>query len=126
MPIYEYECSACGQRSSILFRSYASVEEAPHCRHCESTALTRVPSRPGLAHSAPGASGAGELRAVEPRRAVENMSRQYDRAGIDPGRGFEEVARRAAAGERPEALKEIVAEARKSERSSGTGGSKQQ
>jgi putative FmdB family regulatory protein len=126
MPIYEYECSACGQRSSILFRSYAGVEEAPHCRHCDSAALTRVPSRPGLTHSAPGASGAGELRAVEPRRAVENMSRQYDRAGIDPGRGFEEVARRAAAGERPEALKEVVAEARKNERSSGTGGSEQQ
>jgi len=49
----------------------------------------------------------------EPRRAVEQMSRQYDKAGIDPGRGFEEVARRAAAGERPEALKEIVADARK-------------
>jgi putative FmdB family regulatory protein len=125
MPIYEYECSACGRRSSILFRSYAGVEEAPHCRHCESATLTRVLSRPGLIHSAPSASGAGELRAVEPRRAVENMSRQYDKAGVDPGRGFEEVARRAAAGERPEALKEIVAEARKNERSSGTGGSEQ-
>ncbi|MFL5806602.1 MAG: FmdB family zinc ribbon protein [Roseiflexaceae bacterium] len=125
MPIYEYECSACGRRSSILFRSYAGVEEAPHCRHCDSATLTRVPSCPGLIHSAPGASGAGELRAVEPRRAVENMSRQYDQAGIDPGRGFEEVARRAAAGDRPEALKEIVAEARKSEGSLGTGGSEQ-
>lgn len=125
MPIYEYECSACGRRSSILFRSYAGVEEAPHCRHCDSAALARVPSRPGLIHSAPSAPGAGELRAVEPRRAVENMSRQYDQAGIDPGRGFEEVARRAAAGERPEALKEIVAEARKNEGSSSTGGSEQ-
>ena len=115
MPIYEYECSACGRRSSILFRSYASVEEAPHCRHCDSAALTRVPSRPSSIRTAASASDAGELRAVEPRRAVENLSRQYDKAGIDPGRGFEEVARRAAAGERPEALKEIVAEARKNE-----------
>src|SRR5215212_9134484 len=114
MPIYEYECSACRRRSSILFRSYASVE-APHCRHCDSAALTRVPSRPSLVTTAASASDAGELRAVEPRRAVEQMSRQYDKAGIDPGRGFEEVARRAAAGDRPEALKEIVAEARKSE-----------
>jgi putative FmdB family regulatory protein len=115
MPIYEYECSACSRRSSILFRSYANVEEAPRCRHCDSIALTRVPSRPSLITTAANASDAGELRAVEPRRAVENLSRQYDKAGIDPGRGFEEVARRAAAGDRPEALKEIVAEARKSE-----------
>ena len=125
MPIYEYECGACGRRSSILFRTYAGVEEAPHCRHCDSVALTRVPSRPGLIHSAPGASQAGELRAVEPRRAVDDLSRQYDKAGIDPGRGFEEVAQRAAAGDRPEELKEIVKAARKNERSSGTSGSEQ-
>src|SRR4051794_2621058 len=125
MPIYEYECSACGRRSSILFRSYAGVEEAPHCRHCDSAALTRVPSRPGLIHSAPSASGAGELRAVEPRRAVEKLSREYDRAGIDPGRGFDEVARRAAAGERPEALKEIVAAARQDEQAAGANGKAQ-
>ena len=123
MPIYEYECGDCERRSSILFRSYASVEEAPRCRHCDSAALTRVLSRPGLIHSAPGAASAGELRAVEPRRAVEDMSRGYDRAGIDPGRGFEEVARRAAAGDRPEALKEIIKEVRQAERSSDTSGS---
>ena len=115
MPIYEYTCGACGRRSSILFRSFANVEEAPHCRHCDSPALTRVPSRPGMITTTASASDAGQLRAVEPRRAVENLSRQYDKAGIDPGRGFEEVARRAAAGERPEALKEIIAEARKRE-----------
>lgn len=115
MPIYEYECSACGRRSSILFRSYANVEDAPHCRHCNSAALTRMPSRPGLITTTASASDARELRAVEPRRAVENLSRQYDKAGIDPGHRFEEIARRAAAGDGPEALKEIVAEARKSE-----------
>ena len=126
MPIYEYECGDCGRRSSILFRSYAGVEEAPHCRHCDSAALTRVLSRPGLIQSAPGAAGAGELRAMEPRRAVENLSRQYDRAGIDPGRGFEEVAARAAAGDRPEALKEIIKEVRQGERSSGASGNERQ
>jgi putative FmdB family regulatory protein len=115
MPIYEYECSACSRRSSILFRSYANVEDAPHCRHCDSIALTRVPSRPSLITTTASPSDTGALRAVEPRRAVENLSRQYDKAGVDPGRGFEEVARRAAAGDRPETLKEIVAEARKTE-----------
>jgi putative FmdB family regulatory protein len=115
MPIYEYTCSDCGKHSSILFRSYSQVEETPRCRHCESTALSRVPTRPARIVSAASASDAGELRVVEPRRAVEQMSRQYDKAGIDPGRGFEEVARRAAAGDRPEALKEVIADARKQE-----------
>ena len=113
MPIYEYTCSACGRRSSILFRSYARVDETPRCRHCDSAALSRVPSLPGAISARSAPSDAGELRAIEPRRAVEQISRQYDKAGIDPGRGFDEVARRAAAGERPEALKEIVADARK-------------
>ena len=126
MPICEYTCGDCGRHSSILFRSYADVEAAPRCRHCDSVALTRVPSRPGLIHSAPGASDGGELRAVEPRRAVEGLSRQYDRADIDPGRGFEEVARRAAAGERPEALKEIIKAARSDEPPPATSGSEQQ
>lgn len=122
MPIYEYVCKDCGQHSSILFRSFSAVEESPHCRHCDSTALTRVPSRPALIRSKGSASDSGELRVVDPRRAVENMSRQYDNAGIDPGRGFEEVARRAAAGDSPETLKEAVKEARKNDPSYGGGG----
>jgi hypothetical protein len=46
---------------------------------------------------------------------VEQLSRQYDQAGIDPGSGFEEVARRAAAGDAPESLQEAVHEARRKE-----------
>lgn len=121
MPIYEYVCKTCGQRSSILFRSYSAVAASPHCRHCDSTELTRVPSRPGLIRTAPSAADGGELRVVDPRRAVDNMSRQYDQAGIDPGRGFEEVARRAAAGDSPETLQEVIREARKDEGSSSNG-----
>jgi hypothetical protein len=43
------------------------------------------------------------------------MSRQYDNAGIDPGTGFDEVARQVAAGKSPETLKEVIKEARKKE-----------
>jgi putative FmdB family regulatory protein len=113
MPIYEYSCVACGKRASILYRSYASVEERPHCPHCEADGLRRVVSRPGLIRSVASASDAGELRAVEPRQALENLSRQYDRSGVDPGRGFEQVAQRAARGDSPVELKEAVAEVRR-------------
>jgi hypothetical protein len=43
------------------------------------------------------------------------MSRTYDQTGIDPGQGFEDVAKRAAAGDSPQELKEAVKEARKKE-----------
>ncbi|GAC1354879.1 MAG: hypothetical protein NVS4B8_15450 [Herpetosiphon sp.] len=118
MPIYQYECRACGHQSSILFRTYAAAEQSPRCRHCDKPELTRVPSRPALISTRASDSATGELRPVDPRRAVENMSRHYDTAGIDPGRGFEEVARRAAKGDSPAALKEVLNEARKNETSS--------
>ena len=115
MPLYEYVCKECGRKSSLLFRSYSSVEETPHCPHCNSSQLSRMQSRIGMVRVSPGASSSGELRAVDPRRAAENLSRQYDAAGIDPGRGFEEVAKRVAAGDSVEMLHEAVQQARQNE-----------
>lgn len=115
MPIYEYVCKACGKRSSLLFLSYSSVEAKPRCPHCNSRKLSRALSRPAMIRASRGASDSGELRAVAPRKAVEHLSRQYDQAGIDPGRGFEEVAKRAAAGDSPETLQEAIQEARQNE-----------
>ena len=115
MPIYEYVCQKCGRKSSLLFRSFASVEETPHCPHCDSIEMSRVQSRLGMIRVSHSASRAGELHAIDPRRATENLSRQYDDAGIDPGRGFEDVAKRVAAGDSVETLHEAVKEARKNE-----------
>jgi putative FmdB family regulatory protein len=112
VPIYEYVCKGCGRRSSLLFRSFSSVEDKPRCPHCNSRRLSRVVSRPALIRVSRSASDSGELRAVNPREAVENLSRQYDESGIDAGSEFEEVARRAAAGDSPETLHEIVHAAR--------------
>ena len=114
MPIYEYKCNDCGKISSILFRSFSSVEnESAECEHCGSSSLKRLISQLGRVQSK-GETG-GELRLVDPRKTVESMSRQYDNAGLDPGKGFEEVAKQAAAGKSPETLKEVIKEARKNE-----------
>ena len=44
MPIYEYECGACGKRSSILtLRISEKVDEV--CRHCGGHELRRLMSR---------------------------------------------------------------------------------
>jgi len=112
MPIYEFKCHDCQQDFSLFFRSFSSVNEKPHCPHCDSTALSRKVSRPGLIQVQSG-SNAGQLQAVDGRQAVENLSRHYDKMQIDPGKGFEEVSRRAAAGDDPQTLKEVVKEAKK-------------
>ena len=115
MPIYEYKCNNCKNTSSIFFRSIKSVDtESVKCQHCASSSLKRLISRPGRIQSK-GEPNGGNLRVVDPRKTVESMSRQYDNAGIDPGRGFDEVARQAAAGKSPETLKEVIKEARKNE-----------
>ena len=113
MPIYEYKCQTCGRIFDLLVRTEAQAE-TPHCKHCDSPALKRLVSRPGLVRSK--SSGeAGDLRPVNPRHALENLSRTYDQTGIDPGQGFAEVAKRAAAGDDPRELKEAVKEARQKE-----------
>lgn len=117
MPIYEYICRACGKHSSLLFRSFGSVEEKPRCPHCNSLKLHRALSKPAMIRVSRGAAEtSGELRAVEPRKAVEHLSRQYDQSGTDPGGGFEEVAKLAARGDSPDTLKEAVQEARQNEK----------
>ena len=115
MPIYEYKCNDCKKFSSIFFRSFKSVEnESAECQHCGSSSLKRLISKLGRIQSK-GKTEGGGLRAVDPRKTVESMSRQYDNAGLDPGKGFEEVAKQAAAGKSPETLKEVIKEARKNE-----------
>ena len=115
MPIYEYKCNKCENTSSIFFRSIKSIDtESVKCQHCASPSLKRLISRPGRIQSKREPS-VGELRAVDPRKTIESMSRQYDNAGIDPGKGFDEVAKQAAAGKSPETLKEVIKEARKKE-----------
>ena len=117
MPIYEYKCRACGRIFDLLVRSRATTAE-PRCKYCDSADLKRLVSRPGLVRSQNSAD-AGLLRPVDPRKAVENVSRMYDRSGIDPGQGFSEVAQRAAAGDSPHELKEAVKEARQKETKAG-------
>ncbi len=113
MPIYEYQCKACGQISEILVRTLSEPQEL-HCQRCDGTELTRLVSRPGLIRTQ-GRVEPGELRPVDPRKTVEGMSRMYDQTGIDPGQGFREVAHRAAAGDSPDTLKEMITEVKKKE-----------
>ena len=124
MPTYEYECHSCGRFFSLLFRSYASVPDEPRCKYCESMELERLVSRPGLIRVSGESDSSGPLRRVDPRKAADNISRQYDTLGIDTGKGFEEVSRRIQAGDDPSTLKEAIKEARSNETQDKSAGDK--
>ena len=117
MPIYEYKCQKCGRIFDLLIRTQATP---PRCKYCDSVSLKRLMSRPGLVRSQ-NTTDAGSLQAVNPRRAVENLSRMYDKMKVDPGQGFSDVAQRASSGDSPQELKQAVKEIRKNEAKASSG-----
>lgn len=44
MPIYEYRCTDCGKRNSVLILSLSN-QTSPACKHCQSPRLERIMSR---------------------------------------------------------------------------------
>jgi putative FmdB family regulatory protein len=54
MPIYEYQCDACGKRSSALLPSYSSPD--PACPHCGKPMLHRLVSTFATVSSSEGGS----------------------------------------------------------------------
>jgi putative FmdB family regulatory protein len=122
MPIYEYRCNACGHITSVLVRSSATAS-APTCEACASGDVARHVSLPALIRSTGGAES-GTLRAVDPRRAIQEMGDMYNQKGMDPGKGFNEIVSRVAAGDSPHELKEAIKEVRQKESPSGQAPSK--
>jgi putative FmdB family regulatory protein len=55
MPIYEYRCEECGQRSTSLLPSYSSPD--PPCPHCGKPALRRLVSTFATVSSGDGDGG---------------------------------------------------------------------
>jgi putative FmdB family regulatory protein len=54
MPIYEYQCEACGKRSSALLSSYSSPD--PVCPQCGKPSLQRMVSTFATVSSGDGGS----------------------------------------------------------------------
>lgn len=69
MPIYEYRCADCGKRQSILFLTFAQVDEHPACPACGSRQLTRLISR--------------TAQVLSEDSRLENMADRADLADVD-------------------------------------------
>lgn len=107
MPIYQYDCSGCGDRVEVLHRSAASIDTAS-CPQCGSAKLTRVMST--FARRRTGAQRLEEIDVGAQQAALEggdeqSFARWARRAGAEYdealGTNYRELAERTEAGEDP-------------------------
>lgn len=67
MPIYEYECGACGEQFERLFLSLSRVPAEINCPACHSASVRRLVSAPVVAAGTEGGpETAGEPAADKP------------------------------------------------------------
>jgi len=103
MPIYEYRCTQCRRRSSILLLSYKERAD-PVCPHCGSRELTRIMSRFATVRSDDARlealaedPGLGDVDEKDPRSVARWMKKMGREFGEELGDEFESVADEAAA-----------------------------
>jgi putative FmdB family regulatory protein len=109
MPIYEYDCSACGERTEIT-ASIAADPAAVTCSACGSREVRRHYGAVAIVGSRRAAPAPGELRAVDPGDMTRDLARRYARSTGDPA--IAEISRRAEHGAGPDEVQEIVKEAK--------------
>lgn len=48
MPIYEYQCGDCGEKSEIIV-GISAQDDTLQCKHCGSTELNKIPTAASIA-----------------------------------------------------------------------------
>ncbi len=116
MPIYEYQCSTCNRRVSLLFRSFADAStKAPACPRCGGNELRRLMSRVAVLQSEESRMDSmgdpdslGGMDENDPKAMAAWMRKMAAESGEDLGPEFDEVMGRLAAGEDPESIEESM------------------
>ena len=105
MPIYEYQCQACGKDQSVLFLSQKDATTKPRCKYCSARRLKRLLSRVayhqteaarlnGFDTSAP----RGESFYRDSRNVGLWAKKRAKQMGVDLGSQFEETVEKARSG----------------------------
>ena len=117
MPSYDFRCKQCRRRFTVTYATYSEADKAtpPHCPKCDSTDLSRLITRVGVAM--------GEETRLErtadrfermgfdeedPRAMGRFMREMSAEAGEDMGPEFNDMVDRLEAGESPEAIEETL------------------
>lgn len=103
MPIYEYDCSDCRRRVSVLVRTLAAASEAT-CPRCGGAALTRLMSRfatvkseDARLESLADSSSYGDLDENDPGSVARFMKKMGKEFGDDLGEDFDSAVDEAMA-----------------------------
>lgn len=101
MPIYEYRCSACGKKTTVLTLS-VKAEVEPKCRYCGGTDLTKLVSRVAVRRSEESRlenladpSSLGGLDENDPKSVARWMKKMGKEMGEETGEDFDEEVDRA-------------------------------
>lgn len=97
MPIYEYRCAECKQRSSVLILN-AKQHAEPSCRHCGSGKVERLMSRfaapkseDARIESMTDPSHFGDVDENDPKSMARFMKKMSREMGEDLGDDFDEA-----------------------------------
>ncbi len=111
MPIYEYRCQACEQRSSVLVRS-VHAELKPKCEHCGSKRMKRMMSRLSRVKSA--GQVMDELGMPDPGGGIEDprqigrwVEKRFQDYGMDVPDETRNMIDAAREGEFPDPIKDL-------------------
>ncbi len=118
MPIYEYQCTNCGQKARKFWRTFSEVDDASlRCPRCGAHSFRRLVSRVAVVRSEESRledladpSNLAGLDEEDPRslgRWLRKMSREI---GEEMPPEFDEVIDRLEAGQSPEEIEESMPE----------------
>jgi putative FmdB family regulatory protein len=102
MPIYEYRCRDCGEKSTFITLSIKSPFEA-RCKRCRSRNLEKIISRVAVFRSEEGRiesladpSKLTDLNEKDPKSVARWMKKMGKEMGEDLGEDFDRAAEEAA------------------------------
>src|SRR4051812_23300796 len=110
MPIYEYRCGECRQRSSHYYQTFSAAENAvPTCPKCGSPRLERLVSRVAVHRSEESKledmedmSSFGDVDESDPKSVARWARKMGSSFGEELGEDWNEVVEQMEAGEMPE------------------------
>jgi putative FmdB family regulatory protein len=118
MPIYEYQCTNCGQKARKLWRSFSAVDDASlQCPRCGENSFQRMVSRVAVLRSEEShledlgdPSSLAGLDEEDPRSLGRWLRRMSREVGEEMPPEFDEVIDRLEAGQSPEEIEESMPE----------------
>jgi putative FmdB family regulatory protein len=118
MPIYEYECTHCGQKARKFWRTFSAVDEASlQCPRCDEHSFRRLVSRVSIIRSEGShlddladPSNLSGLDEEDPKTLGRWLRKMSHEVGEEMPPEFDEVIDRLESGQSPEEIEESMPE----------------